>query len=567
LREAQQRGLFLVALDEQGEWFRYHHLFAEAIQAEARWRAPELVRSANDSAAGWFERHDDVVTALDHWLAADRPDEALRIALAAGYHLIDTGQVKSLERIMALIPASVVGKDPDRQIDYAMLHNHIDAQVCVSWLNEAERTIAALAVPDDELTRRYHAVRAMAHLLFGEWDDAESNAGAAIDQRGVGEGAGAATQRAGLHLMRAKGWLEAPGDAEQLFHTYVGSPWTPVAVRNVVAPCAWALAAAVGGRINEAERWCSRIAARGDEIAVPQAAHQELLLARVMVATELGDRGRAWSAIDELRAANVLTFHSLRAIAEVEVATGLIADDQLAEAASVLEILSESEAYASLGPRIHDAVDRAWTALHLVAGDVAGARQAATRMRVGFWRDATQAKVLLIDGETTRAADILASLSATSPRQQVTLLVLQASSLGDHDQEGRSGMVEAALAVASREGMLQTVVTAARGSVDMLELASSVAPDEWMHDVRRMLAKGGRGLITGRVATLYEQPTERERVVARYLTSRLTVPEIAQELGISQNTLKTHLKSLYRKLDVTSREDAVATSRRLGIIG
>jgi LuxR family maltose regulon positive regulatory protein len=123
------------------------------------------------------------------------------------------------------------------------------------------------------------------------------------------------------------------------------------------------------------------------------------------------------------------------------------------------------------------------------------------------------------------------------------------------------------LTTAAAEGMLQTVATTARGFADVVEPASSVVPDDWMHTVRLMLAKSGRGVNTGRVPTLYEQPTERERVIARYLPSRLTVPEIAHEIGVTPNTLKSHLKSLYRKLDVTTREDAVATARRLGIIG
>ena len=566
LREAQQRGLFLVSLDEQGEWFRYHHLFAEAIHAEARARAPELVRSAHEKAADWFERHDDVVTALDHWCAADRPEEALRIALSAGYRLIDSGQVTSVERITRLIPASVVGKDPHHQLDYAMLHNHIDAEVCLLWVNEAQKSIAALATPDDQLTRRYHSVRAMCSLLFGEWDDASTNASASIDPLGVGEGDAAMAQRAGLHLMRAHGWMEEPNDAEKVFRTYVGSPWTDPVVRNVLAPCAWALAAAIGGRIQEAERWCSRVTATAHDVAVPHAAYQELLLARAIVGNELADTDSARQAIEELRATHVLTYHSLRTIAEVQLALSFVNDDRFADATHVLEDLAPTPGHISLGPRVHDAIDGAWTELHLRSGDIVNARHSAGRMRVGFWRDATLAKVFLTDGQTRHAADILGPLSATSPRQEATLLLLRAISLPDHDQQ-RLELVEAALKTASAEGMLQTVATAVRGFADVVEPASSVVPDDWMHTIRRMLANGGRGATTGRVPTLYEQPTERERVIARYLPSRLTVPEIAQEINVTPNTLKSHLKSLYRKLDVTTREDAVATARRLGIIG
>jgi LuxR family maltose regulon positive regulatory protein len=59
--------------------------------------------------------------------------------------------------------------------------------------------------------------------------------------------------------------------------------------------------------------------------------------------------------------------------------------------------------------------------------------------------------------------------------------------------------------------------------------------------------------------------TEREVVILRYLESRLTTSEIAKELYISVNTVRTHAKAVYRKLGVGSREDAVAAGHRLGI--
>jgi LuxR family maltose regulon positive regulatory protein len=58
----------------------------------------------------------------------------------------------------------------------------------------------------------------------------------------------------------------------------------------------------------------------------------------------------------------------------------------------------------------------------------------------------------------------------------------------------------------------------------------------------------------------------REQGVVRYLQTRLTTREIAGELFISMNTLKSHLKSVYRKLDASSRSDAVARARSAGLI-
>ena len=63
---------------------------------------------------------------------------------------------------------------------------------------------------------------------------------------------------------------------------------------------------------------------------------------------------------------------------------------------------------------------------------------------------------------------------------------------------------------------------------------------------------------------LVEELTDRERDVLRLLPSRLTLREIATELFVSQNTLKFHLRVIYRKLGVNSRAEAVETARRCG---
>ena len=65
---------------------------------------------------------------------------------------------------------------------------------------------------------------------------------------------------------------------------------------------------------------------------------------------------------------------------------------------------------------------------------------------------------------------------------------------------------------------------------------------------------------------MVEELTSRERDVMRLLPSRLTLREIASELFVSQNTLKFHLRVIYRKLGVNSRAEAVETARRLRLL-
>ena len=69
-----------------------------------------------------------------------------------------------------------------------------------------------------------------------------------------------------------------------------------------------------------------------------------------------------------------------------------------------------------------------------------------------------------------------------------------------------------------------------------------------------------------RPATPGEQLSERERVILRLLAAGLTKPEIARELYIAYNTVKTHTRTIYRKLDASTREEALSRARELTLI-
>ena len=87
--------------------------------------------------------------------------------------------------------------------------------------------------------------------------------------------------------------------------------------------------------------------------------------------------------------------------------------------------------------------------------------------------------------------------------------------------------------------------------------------------LERLRAAAPAGLAGGRPAApaaLLVPLSEREQVVLRYLSSRLSAGEIADELYVSLNTVKTHIKSIYRKLDTNRRWDAVKRARQLQLL-
>ena len=143
--------------------------------------------------------------------------------------------------------------------------------------------------------------------------------------------------------------------------------------------------------------------------------------------------------------------------------------------------------------------------------------------------------------------------------------LLLARAISDVDHEAAAKSVEVAVDRAAEHDMLQTVAANGAPVLELVELATWRVPSAWMERLRRALtpelARGfpARGLV--------EELTSRERDVMRLLPSRLTLREIASELFVSQNTLKFHLRVIYRKLGVNSRAEAVETARALRLLG
>ncbi len=114
-------------------------------------------------------------------------------------------------------------------------------------------------------------------------------------------------------------------------------------------------------------------------------------------------------------------------------------------------------------------------------------------------------------------------------------------------------------------GMVQTVAAQGRAAVELVERCAWRAPAGWLDRVRRASVHALAIEHDSRweQAAGVEPLTDRERDVVRFLPSRLTLQEIANELYISMNTLKFHLKVIYRKLGVSSRAEAAEIARQL----
>jgi LuxR family maltose regulon positive regulatory protein len=178
-------------------------------------------------------------------------------------------------------------------------------------------------------------------------------------------------------------------------------------------------------------------------------------------------------------------------------------------------------------------------------------------------------RIALVEHDASRAAALLADLPpATTRRQRVERSVLCALCEGESSVERVNVHLQSAIEDGRPEWLIRSIIDQGPG---VGELLASFTPDGSQERyVDALITAADRTIASpsnlDTPQTLVDPLSARELTVLRYLCSRLTYQEIAAALYVSLNTLKSHVKSIYRKLDVASRADAVDAGRRLGVI-
>ena len=213
-------------------------------------------------------------------------------------------------------------------------------------------------------------------------------------------------------------------------------------------------------------------------------------------------------------------------------------------------------------------VDRALAAceiqLLIASGHVREARRLVDSVRDPL--PAARLDVLLAEGDVPQARRVLEAWEPpTSDVRAVLERDLRAAVIAKQEERpGTAGTLVAEAATrADAEGLLGSFLDAPLA----LSLLRTAAPVRRLRRVRALVDGGwSTGLMGSASNQLIDQLTPREAIVLEYLPSRLSNEQIAQTLYVSVNTLKTHLRNIYRKLDVPGRDAAVDRATSLGLI-
>ena len=555
LLRAEARGLFLSRLDA-GEWVQLHSVVRAALVAELGRRSSDRLVRQHARAAEWLQDAGDVAAAVEHWLLADRPRDALRLLAAQVTSLYDTGREAVITRAIASIPQEVAFLDIDAMCEFTWCHllvsrdRFVDLASHVSWW--AERSTI-----DPVAHARLKILQSIAALTTGDFERSGSLARQAMEEMGE-EWWRDALGRFGWNMVArdvalSEVWDESSSQVREAELALSRDPERRLAFEGTRS-----LGDALAGRPLSALRSVAGVR-RSAEISELVILRSELALAEAVAHRELGDRERALASLTALAETRAEPMAYVQARAMVELVGIGLDSGSVGDAGRWFATASQFVRTDFPGVAGALWLGRVGTALALASGDVERALRWAEETPDPFWQALGTARVHLAEGDAGAAADCLEGALPRNVREEVVLDLLRARTIADHTESLKH--VAAAVDLASSSGMLQTVASEGPETVELVERAAWRAPSEWLDRLRRLRTTVPQPAKAPANAT--GALTDRERDVLRFLPSRLTLPEIANELYVSVNTLKFHLKVIYRKLGVTCRAEAADVARRM----
>ncbi|MDF3306757.1 protein kinase [Rhodococcus sp. T2V] len=146
LEQIEERDLFLRALDDDREWFRYHHLFADFLRRRLQRDQPSRIADLHRTAARWFAAHELLSEAVDQSLAAAEPDHAAELVDSRGFALIERSQMATVLGLIGKLPPDQIERRPHLQIAAAWAHIllHRRPTIVASALDSVRVGLAAL---------------------------------------------------------------------------------------------------------------------------------------------------------------------------------------------------------------------------------------------------------------------------------------------------------------------------------------------------------------------------------------------------------------------------------------
>jgi len=580
LEYLEHANLFIVPLDNERRWYRYHHLFADLLRQRLHQSAASStgeermgVDELHKRASAWYEDNGLEIEAFHHAAAANDYERAERLIEGKGMPLHFRGAVAPVLNWLASLPTTVLDAWPSLWTSYASVLLVTGQTTAVEQKLQAAEAALQDAAPDDknkDLVGRIAAIRATAAINQTQPETIIAQSRRALEY----------LHPDNLAFRTSTIWklgyaYHLQGDRVAASQAYNEVTSIGKASGNVV----FTLMATIGlGSLQESENqlgvaeqtYRSVLQLFGDQ-PLPFASEAYFGLARILY--EWNDLDTAQRhAQQSIELARQIENTDRVIVSEVFLARVKLAQGDAAGAASIL-------ARASQSARQHNFVNRisevsALNVLTLLRqGNLAAAAQLAQTHELPI----SKARVHLAQGDTSTALAVLEPLRRQAEAkgwedERLKVLVLQAvalHALGEKDKAFQ--LLGDALAMAEPGGFIRLFVDEGAPMAHLLSEAAAqgIMPDYTSKLLAVLDAENQRSedrSYLSKAQPLIEPLSQRELEVLQLIAQGLSNREIGERLFLALSSVKGHNLNIFGKLQVQRRTEAVARARELGLL-
>jgi LuxR family maltose regulon positive regulatory protein len=589
LEELEHANLFIIPLDHEQRWYRYHPLFAELLRGYLQKNDPLQIPVLHTRASTWFEEQGMISDAIRHSFAVNDWERIVRLISANIFALLEQNELNSVARQLENLTNEKSSARPWLLIGRAWLAAYTGQLSTVEpILKLAENEINSLNSEVELQTLGGHiaAIRAYTNWIGDKRAMATSAAQVALEWLPTDER---------LIRCQAATLLGLSSDdfnarKQALEQALVYARECRVSHVTIFAHGCWAWSLAIQGKLHEAHAACQE-AIRLAQSSCPQQTLPTLshvyatlgfvlcewneLEAAVHYSREAVELARRWEQADALHFALDNLGYALFACGDVEGAF-----DTHRQAWLVASRTSAWFEQITISQEIEwdlalDNLDAALTRLRLAKVDIADPSRISLSSFKSQLMPLSFTQIYLAQKQYSRALTLSELLLEDMGKKNagyyvIRLLVWQALAYHGLKQDAFAlASLKRALMLAAPEGFIRTFIKVGPPLIPLLYQArlAGVTPEY----VDRLLATSEQGIQRQPIqavtpSRLVEPLSAREMEVLKLLAQGGTDKKIAETLVIARETVHKHLKNIYGKLDVHSRTEAISRSHELGLL-
>lgn len=572
LQALERANLFIIPLDSDSNWFRYHHLFADLLKRRASNETADLHRRA----AEWFEKNNFTLDAIRHWIAADKHDRIAALVERAIAQTWGQAELAGLMRRIETLPESVLAKYPTLSafLGWTWLWLGYGSERILPLLDRAEKLLDDRS---DPALGRFNVIRSfIVRIRDNDASDSIRLGRLALSQLPADDllWRGFANMSLAISLHSSGNLLEGEHAYQETIRLCEQGGDS---ITALMASCAMTQLIMERGDLQRALSFNQQLSNTLREKTSTSLVHGWVHINKARAYYLRNDLKNAWLETNQtldlesktggmpdvgLRLYALLT--KLELLNGNEAAARTAADDlvALANRGGVTNAIDWAQAVrAELMFRLKD-----WAAFDSYARTYRPPQQPLffpyrlqTLLQIRYLaRQKAWDESRRLVAEQVRLAREAGYIEYELELHIVHALIEQESG----NTSAAIQTLERALEIGKANGYVRVFLDEGEGMRNLLLQVQKSTKDDFVIDLLTAFGKP----ITVDQSSLIEPLTEREIDVLKLIAEGLSNPEIAEKLVLSVGTVKTHVKHIYGKLHVDDRVKAASKARELGFI-